>query len=124
LQGLEGQIDVIVDDGLHSISPVTETFKNLWPLLSPTGIYLLEDIRSDVDLHDPSRRYPFRTMDPNNFDSATFNHLQVPMPPFRNQRAHNLLQRFEDSSGYEALWAVYPPRSIAPKTISKQPVCA
>jgi hypothetical protein len=83
LQGFEGQIDVIVDDGLHSMTPVTETFKNLWPLLSPTGVYLLEDIRQEVDLHYAAWRFPFHTIDEHNFDAATFNHLQVPIPPFQ-----------------------------------------
>ena len=76
-QGYEGQVDVIIDDGLHRMGSVEATFLNLWPLLSPNGIYLLEDIHRDVDLHDSSWRVPFQTMDPNTVDSASFNNVQV-----------------------------------------------
>jgi hypothetical protein len=76
-QGLEGQIDVIIDDGLHRMASVKETFKNLWPLLSPTGVYLLEDIHINANLDQPGWNYPFRSMDPNNVDPSTMNFLQV-----------------------------------------------
>ncbi len=76
-QGYEGQVDVIIDDGLHRMGSVLATFNNLWPLLSPTGIYLLEDIHRDVDLHQQVWHVPFRTMDPNNVDPASLNALQV-----------------------------------------------
>ena len=114
-QGYEGQVDVIIDDGLHRMGSVEATFLNLWPLLSPNGIYLLEDIHRDVDLHDSSWRVPFHTMDPNTVDSASFNNVQVQISKINSSFTHNLLQRFEDSSEYEVLWAIYPPRSIAPE---------
>ncbi len=61
---------------------VSETFMNLWPLLSPTGIYLLEDIHRDADLNDPGWQYPFHSMDPSNADLAARNHVQVEsLPP-------------------------------------------
>jgi hypothetical protein len=59
------------------MASVTETFKNLWPLLSPTGIYLLEDIHINADLDQPGWKYPFHSMDPNNADPATLNTVQV-----------------------------------------------
>jgi hypothetical protein len=93
LQGFEGLIDVIVDDGLHSMTPVTETFKNLWPLLSPTGVYLLEDIRQEVDLHDSAWRFPFHTIEEHNFDPATFNHLQVSLPLFTSKCVFNFYKQ-------------------------------
>jgi hypothetical protein len=70
-------VDVIIDDGLHRMKPVSETFINLWPLLSPTGIYLLEDIHRDADLHDSGWHYPFHTPDLNILDSPVRNHVQV-----------------------------------------------
>lgn len=106
-KGLQGQVDVIIDDGLHRMKPVSETFINLWPLLSPTGIYLLEDIHRDADLHDSGWHYPFHTPDLNILDSPVRNHVQ----------------RFSDTSAYEVLWAIYPPRSIAPKEITQPPSC-
>lgn len=77
-QGYEGQVDVIIDDGLHRMGSVSATFWNLWPLLSPTGIYLLEDIHRDVDLHNDVWRIPFRTFDPKIEDPAALNAVQVP----------------------------------------------
>ncbi len=114
---------MIIDDGLHRIGSVTATFLNLWHLLSPNGIYLLEDILRDVDLHDSEWRVPFHTMDPKTVDPASFNYVQVQFS--KNILSFTLifLQRFEDSTGYEALWAIYPPRSIAPRNISQHPKC-
>ncbi len=74
-------MDVIIDDGLHRMASVEQTFKNLWPLLSPTGIYLLEDIHRDADLHHSGWHYPFHTMDLNNPDLALRNHVQVETIP-------------------------------------------
>jgi hypothetical protein len=54
-------------------------------------------------------------MDPNTVDSASFNNVQVQISKINSSFTHNLLQRFEDSSEYEVLWAIYPPRSIAPE---------
>lgn len=68
---------MIIDDGLHRMGSVLATFNNLWPLLSPTGIYLLEDIHRDVDLHQHVWKMPFRSMDPNIEDPASLNALQV-----------------------------------------------
>ncbi len=68
---------MIIDDGLHRMGSVTATFWNLWPLLSPTGIYLLEDINREVDLHNDVWRVPFRTFDPKIEDPASLNAVQV-----------------------------------------------
>ena len=70
-------MDVIIDDGLHRMASVEQTFINLWPLLSPTGIYLLEDIHRDADLHQSGRHYPFHSMDLKNQDLELHNHVQV-----------------------------------------------
>jgi hypothetical protein len=70
-------VDIIIDDGLHRMKPVSESFINLWPLLSPTGIYLLEDIHRDNDLHDPAWHYPFHSMVLDAPESSARNHLQV-----------------------------------------------
>jgi len=106
---------VIIDDGLHRMGSVLATFNNLWPLLSPTGIYLLEDIHRNVDLHQHVWKMPFRSMDPNIVDPASLNALQVRISKIKLICYFNLLQRFEDSSKDEALWAIYPPLSIAPE---------
>lgn len=41
-----GTIDIIVDDGSHYNDHVITTFKILFPLLSPRGIYVVEDIQT------------------------------------------------------------------------------
>jgi hypothetical protein len=41
-----GRVDIIVDDGSHFNDHVITTFKILFPLLSPEGIYVIEDTQT------------------------------------------------------------------------------
>lgn len=41
-----GTIDIVVDDGSHYNDDVISTFKTLFPLLSPNGIYVIEDLQT------------------------------------------------------------------------------
>ena len=41
---LKSQIDLIVDDGLHTFEAGTQTFVNLFELLSENGNYVIEDV--------------------------------------------------------------------------------
>jgi hypothetical protein len=41
-----GAIDIVIDDGSHINSHVTTAFKVLFPLLSPNGIYVIEDLQT------------------------------------------------------------------------------
>jgi demethylmacrocin O-methyltransferase len=41
-----GPIDIIIDDGSHFNDHVITTFKILFPLLSPNGIYVVEDLQT------------------------------------------------------------------------------
>lgn len=41
-----GKVDIIVDDGSHYNDHVITTFKILFPLLSPKGVYAVEDIQT------------------------------------------------------------------------------
>jgi hypothetical protein len=41
-----GAIDIIVDDGSHYSDHVIKTFNILFPLLSPKGIYVVEDLQT------------------------------------------------------------------------------
>ena len=41
-----GPIDIIIDDGSHFNDHVIATFKILFPLLSPNGIYVVEDLQT------------------------------------------------------------------------------
>jgi hypothetical protein len=41
-----GTLDIIIDDGSHFSDHVITTFKILFPLLSPNGIYVIEDLQT------------------------------------------------------------------------------
>jgi len=41
-----GGIDIVIDDGSHYNDHVIKTFKILFPLLSPIGIYVIEDLQT------------------------------------------------------------------------------
>jgi hypothetical protein len=41
-----GSVDIIIDDGSHYNDHVITTFKILFPLLSPKGIYIVEDVQT------------------------------------------------------------------------------
>jgi hypothetical protein len=41
-----GPFDIIVDDGCHEVAHVDTTFRFLYPLLGPTGIYIVEDTQT------------------------------------------------------------------------------
>lgn len=41
-----GSIDIIIDDGSHLNNDVIATFKILFPLLSPKGLYVVEDLQT------------------------------------------------------------------------------
>lgn len=57
-----GSIRVILDDGSHNPAHIRETFRILFPLLEPHGIYIIEDTQTSYwpqwggseDLDDPS----------------------------------------------------------------------
>lgn len=51
--------DIIIDDGSHVNADIIATFKNLWPVLAPGGLYCVEDIHSSWDPYYPdSSPYP------------------------------------------------------------------
>lgn len=39
-----GPFDIVIDDGSHIQSDVMQTFRDLFPLLAPGGIYVIEDL--------------------------------------------------------------------------------
>ena len=40
-----GGLDVIVDDGGHTMTQINTTFQTLWPLLNDGGVYIIEDLQ-------------------------------------------------------------------------------
>lgn len=51
--------DIIIDDGSHINADIIATFKNLWPVLAPGGLYCVEDVHSSWDPYYPdSSPYP------------------------------------------------------------------
>jgi hypothetical protein len=41
--------DIIIDDGSHINADIIATFKNLWPVLAPGGLYCVEDLHSSYN---------------------------------------------------------------------------
>lgn len=41
-----GGLDVVIDDGSHVCSDVLETLQVLWPMLSDSGVYIVEDLHT------------------------------------------------------------------------------
>lgn len=50
--------DVIVDDGSHELEDQKATWQTLWPLLKPSGIYVIEDVQSDIGISELLRMIP------------------------------------------------------------------
>lgn len=42
--------DIILDDGNHTVFSNQLTFKCLWPLIKPSGIYVIEDVHTSLDV--------------------------------------------------------------------------
>jgi len=53
---LEGQFDFVIDDGAHDLETQWLTFLNCWPLVAPGGTYYIEDIESNHNSHELTRR--------------------------------------------------------------------
>lgn len=43
---LIGPLSVVIDDASHQVAQQSETFKLLWPLVSPGGFYVIEDLHT------------------------------------------------------------------------------
>ena len=41
---MHGVPDVVIDDGSHVGDHIWATFEHLWPMLSPGGVYVIEDL--------------------------------------------------------------------------------
>lgn len=66
--GQIGPLDIIIDDGSHTVSHVLTSFKTLFPFLKEGGIYVIEDIQSSYwpnfggnseNLNDPATSMGF-----------------------------------------------------------------
>lgn len=40
-----GGLDIVIDDGGHTMTQINTTFETLWPLLNDGGVYIIEDIQ-------------------------------------------------------------------------------
>lgn len=49
LRNRYGKLDIIIDDASHVSSKTIGTFKNLFPILAPGGIYVIEDLQTSYD---------------------------------------------------------------------------
>lgn len=48
LDAVEGPFDLVIDDGSHAFEDILGTFETLWPRMSPGGVYVVEDWRTDA----------------------------------------------------------------------------
>jgi SAM-dependent methyltransferase len=67
LNSLPPSVDIIIDDGSHLLEDQINTYKKLFPLLRPGGIYIIEDIQNInkdrdlfLDLHPNAKIHDFR----------------------------------------------------------------
>ncbi len=57
-----GPFDVVVDDGSHMVPHAVRTFQHLFPLMAPTGIYIVEDTQTSFKEGAGGRRDGARTI--------------------------------------------------------------
>lgn len=62
---LEGMmpVDVVIDDGSHTLSDQQTAFHVLFPKLRPCGIYIIEGIQTDAALTALMKIHPFQIVD-------------------------------------------------------------
>jgi len=53
---VEGQFDFVIDDGAHDLETQWRTFQNCWHLVAPGGTYYIEDVESNHNSHELTRR--------------------------------------------------------------------
>lgn len=67
-QDMQGKLDIVIDDGSHVVSDVLTTFEILFPMVTPSGYYVVEDIQTsywpyaggdDKDLNNPATSMNF-----------------------------------------------------------------
>lgn len=49
-KNLDVKFDVIIDDGVHLLSPTIATFEALFPCLNDNGVYCIEDVRKNLPM--------------------------------------------------------------------------
>ena len=55
---LPTEVDVVIDDGSHTLKEQIATFRKLFPLLRHGGLYVIEDIQGDDDCEELQRLFP------------------------------------------------------------------
>lgn len=51
LKEMIGQVDIVIDDGGHYMTQQITTFEEIYPIVSPNGIYLVEDVHTSYWPH-------------------------------------------------------------------------
>lgn len=126
-----GPFDIVVDDGSHENAHVAASFRTLFPLLSPGGLYVVEDVQtsywpalggSATDFNNPGttmgffkslldglnyREIPRPGYSPTYFDqhitSIAFYHNMVFVAKGDNSEESNTLRNFEFPAEHAAL---------------------
>lgn len=86
--------DLIIDDGSHKPRDQAATFRNLWPLLAPGGVYAIED----VVLHDRPLTAWFRDR-AEDFCQEWLNDLVAAVAVVAAEGAKVVIHDYRDRSG-------------------------
>ena len=66
---------VIIDDGSHKPRDQAATFRNLWPLLAPGGVYVIEDVLPWADEERREELHPWFAARRVDFNPVTWSEL-------------------------------------------------
>jgi hypothetical protein len=76
-----GRPDVVIDDGSHVGRHIISSFRQLWPLLNPGGVYVVEDLSTSYAL-DFEGQHPAPPVSGVGLAQQLVNEVQVDDPAF------------------------------------------
>jgi hypothetical protein len=101
-----GRPDVVIDDGSHIGRHIVTSFRHLWPLLKPGGVYVVEDL-STTYAPDFEGGHPAPSVSGVGLVQQLVNELQVDDPAFVMYPHHATAPVPEYGGGVAAVYA-YP----------------
>jgi hypothetical protein len=90
-----GTFSLLIDDGSHRPRDQAATFRNLWPLLAPNGVYVIEDVL----LNEGDPIPPWFARWPRDFTMEAFNELLATIEVEERKGAKSSRHDFRDQSG-------------------------
>ncbi len=111
-----GTPDIIIDDGSHVMSHVVASFRCLYPLLSETGVYLVEDMHTaywDEYGGGLRRDGTFIELSKALIDELNADHSRGVLPPTEFTRSTQSIHFYDSVVVFERGWTT---AKAAPKT--------